>query len=82
MDHVETNPNIFQAYKTYVPVQWDFSDLREKCEYYLKNDSERQKIVEEAYRVMDEFYKTDGFVKSMSAIVKRLGDGAYSPNGE
>lgn len=82
MDHVETTPNIFQKYKTYVPVQWDFSDLREKCEYYLKNDKERQTIVENAYKVMDEFYNGDGFVKSISAIVKRLGDGVYRPDGE
>ena len=35
MSHIETLPNIFKAHETYVPVSWDYSDLEEKCLYYL-----------------------------------------------
>jgi hypothetical protein len=70
MSHVETNPDIFKPYKTYVPVKWDFSDLEEKCIYYLTHECERNRIVVEASRVLNEFYKNDGFLKS---ITKMLG---------
>jgi hypothetical protein len=72
MSHVETNPDIFQPYQTYVPVEWDFSDLEEKCRYYLRNECERKRIVTEAYRVLDEFYRNGGFLKSISQMVTRL----------
>jgi Glycosyl transferases group 1 len=72
MDHVETNPDIFQAYKTYIPVEWDFSDLREKCEYYLNNENESAKIASEAYKVLDEFYKSAGFIRTASSFVDLL----------
>lgn len=65
MSHVETNPDIFKPYQTYVPVQWDFSDLEEKCSYYLEHDVERQHIAERAFNVLDEFYKTDGGMKAL-----------------
>lgn len=72
MDHLETYPDIFKPHETYVPVEWDFSDLREKCEYYLKNDTERERIVETAYRVLDEFYKTEAFVSATATLVKKV----------
>lgn len=30
MCHVETDPDIYRPYETYIPVQWDFSDLEER----------------------------------------------------
>ena len=72
MSHVKTNPDIFQPYKTYVPVKWDFSDLEEKCIYYLAHESERERIVAEAFKVLDEFYKNSGFIKSVSNMLSQL----------
>ena len=63
MSHVETNPDIFKPFKTYVPVEWDFSDLEDKCIYYLTHEGERQRIVTDALKNLDEFYKNDGFIK-------------------
>jgi hypothetical protein len=63
MRHVETNPDIFKPFKTYVPVEWDFSDLEDKCIYYLTHEGERQRIVTDALKNPDEFYKNDGFIK-------------------
>jgi hypothetical protein len=71
MGHVETDPDIFQPYKTYVPVKWDFSDLKEKCEYYLQNDEERQRIVSAAYDTLVGFYERDGFVNSVNKLMNR-----------
>jgi hypothetical protein len=69
MSHVETNPDIFMAHETYVPVKWDFSDLEEKCAYYLANDDERKRIVAAAFNVLDDFYKNGGFVKLLNGLL-------------
>jgi spore maturation protein CgeB len=69
MSHVETNPDIFMAGQTYVPVKWDFSDLEEKCAYYLAHDDERERIAAGAFNVLDDFYKNGGFIKSLTALL-------------
>jgi hypothetical protein len=72
MSHVETNPDIFRPYETYVPVKWDYSDLEEKCTYYLANESERERLVAQAFKVLGEFYKKDGFIKAVTNIIESL----------
>jgi hypothetical protein len=49
MSHIETWPDVFVAGETYVPIRWDAEDLVETCEYYLAHDTERNRIVENAY---------------------------------
>ena len=51
MSHLETWPDVFIPYETYVPFDWDANDLVEKGEYYLKNDKERDRIVRNAFDV-------------------------------
>jgi len=68
MSHLETNPDIFRPHETYVPVLWDFSDLGEKCAYYLAHEEKRQRIAAKALSVLEEFYKNDGFIKAVSRI--------------
>ena len=62
--HVETSPDLFKPYQTYVPVRWDFSDLEKKCSYYLEHDVERQRIVNQAVEVLHSFYKGDDIMKA------------------
>jgi len=69
MGHVETRPNIFRANDTYVPVQWDFADLEEKCSYYLEHEQERRRIVDQAFQVLDEFYKNGGMVEAVCGLL-------------
>ena len=71
MGHVETNPDIFKPYQTYVPVQWDFSDLEEKCTHYLEHEDERRCIVNQAFAILDEFYRNDGIITTISNLVHR-----------
>ncbi len=68
VDHIETTPDIFKPYQTYVPVQWDYSDLEEKCSYYLAHDNERERIVKAAFDVLDSFYKDDEIIKIFAKI--------------
>jgi hypothetical protein len=44
MSHVHTNPDIFKANETYVPVKWDFSDLSDKVDYYTLRPNEAKRI--------------------------------------
>ena len=56
MGHVRTEPNIFVAGETYVPVRWDFSDLPEVCARYLADDAARKAITARAYQVLADYY--------------------------
>jgi hypothetical protein len=49
MSHLQTWPDIYLPYETYVPVNWDGTDLVEKTETFLANDRERRRIAENAY---------------------------------
>ncbi|WP_347989157.1 glycosyltransferase [Methylomonas sp. AM2-LC] len=69
MSHIKTNPDIFQAGITYIPIRWDFSDLEDKCAYYLDHENERKQIVSNARAVLTEFYNNEGIIKIIADIV-------------
>ncbi|MDX2230677.1 MAG: glycosyltransferase [Leptolyngbyaceae cyanobacterium bins.349] len=69
MDHIDTAPNIYYPHETYVPLKWDFSDLEEKCDYYLQNPDEAARIVTNARRVLQTYFKQGGFVKTIAELV-------------
>ena len=48
MSHLETWPDIFAPGETYVPFDWDATDLIEKAERYLDDDTERRRIASAA----------------------------------
>jgi Glycosyl transferases group 1 len=70
MDHIQTNPDIFKPYETYVPVRWDYSDLEEKCSYYLANDIERERIAKAAFDVVDQFYRNHEVVRILAEVFR------------
>ena len=39
--HLVTDPDVFIPGETYIPIAWDFSDLAEKVEYYLRNEERK-----------------------------------------
>lgn len=49
MSHIETWPDIFQPYETYVPFSWDAEDLIEKVDMYLDDERLRKKICNQAW---------------------------------
>ena len=71
MSHIQTAPDIFVPYETYVPVAWDFSDLAEKLEYYLANDAVRQRIVNQAYETLHSYANSDAFLEQFKIIFNR-----------
>ena len=71
MDHMETWPNIFIPNKTYVPF-WDFSNLEEIFETYIKNHRLRNTIIscsQEAYR---ESISESGMNKFCNWFIKQI----------
>jgi hypothetical protein len=49
MSHLETWPDVFVPFETYVPFGWDAEDLLEKTNYYLAHEQERKRIAANAY---------------------------------
>lgn len=73
MQHIQTEPNIFLPYETYIPVQWDFSDLEEKCLYYLAHPNERDRIVNRAYQLLEAYYQNKKFLSTFMNMLQLLG---------
>jgi len=73
MSHVETHPHIFQPFKTYVPIEWDFSDLKDKVHYYLNNKKEREDIVSNAYALLRRSASGNDFLAYIAAVLKTAG---------
>lgn len=73
MGHLQTVPDIYQPYVTYVPVRWDFSDLAETCAYYLQNDDERRRLTAAATAAYARFFQEQRCVEMIGDILARLG---------
>jgi hypothetical protein len=56
MDHIETWPDIYRPAESYVPVDWEASDLVQKTEEILGDDSRRKAIAERALEIFREAY--------------------------
>lgn len=49
MSHLETWPDIFKPYETYVPFSWEADDLVAQGERYLADEAERRRITVNAW---------------------------------
>ena len=43
----------------YIPIQYDLSDLKEKIEWVINNDSEAEKIAQNALQLSREVFSSD-----------------------
>ena len=73
MGHLRTVPDVFRPYETYVPCKWDFSDLEAVCLQWQADAQGRQRIVDQAYRLFDDFLANNRFVERVTAMLARLG---------
>ena len=64
MSHMETWPNLFIPEKTYVPLNWSFSDLAEKMDKVLSDETYRIEISDAG----QEAYKTSISAEGMNAF--------------
>lgn len=72
MSHVETQPNLFIPYETYIPVAWDYSNLAKECERYLNDPVACDRIASNARSKLVEYYEQKQFLASLNQILSRM----------
>lgn len=72
MGHAESRPDIFQPFKTYIPVAWDFSDLEQKLLHCLENPEECVEIVANARRVLAEALEPGWFAGAFGELLQAV----------
>ncbi|OYT15997.1 MAG: hypothetical protein B7C24_10140 [Bacteroidetes bacterium 4572_77] len=72
MSGIETWPNIYQAYKTYIPVKWDWSDLEETVHKVVINYKRYQPIAQNAFEVIKSVWNNKVFATKFDEIFKRV----------
>lgn len=68
MSHLETSPNIYESGVTYLPVNWDFSNLQEVVHMALGSPDLCRSIAQEAHRRISDYLRTAQFVRDMSFL--------------
>jgi hypothetical protein len=73
LEHIRTEPSVCFPGETYVPLQWDMSDMLEQCRYYLEHEAERRRIADKAREVYVSYYRERRLVDHIGGILKKLG---------
>lgn len=73
MSHLKLKGDPFRPFETYVPVAWDLSDIEEKIDYYLRNETERLSIVESAFMSLRERQSSQKFLDESRDLWTKLG---------
>ncbi len=68
MSHVETAPDIFRPWETYVPVKWDLSDFEETVRKLVADEELRQKIARQAFDTLHDWVTSDQFARAMAPM--------------
>ncbi|RZI55142.1 MAG: glycosyltransferase family 1 protein [Pseudomonas sp.] len=68
MSHVETDPDIFVAWKTYAPVAWDLSDLRDVLDRLLSDTVLRETLASNAFKAVQRWLNSDAFAHRVRSI--------------
>lgn len=73
MSHLETIPNLYVPYETYIPCKHDFSDLNEKIDYVLSDFKNLQNFyVENMRKKYIEIYDLNKFVLYFYDLFKNI----------
>jgi hypothetical protein len=68
MSHIETNPNIFVPWETYVPLKWDLSDFDDCVRRVVTDAPLRNRISRQAFHVLHRWLASDSFARAMAPI--------------
>lgn len=68
MSHIETAPDIFVPWETYVPLKWDLSDFEETVRRLIDDAPLRDKITRQAFEVLRNWLKSDQFARVMAPL--------------
>ena len=82
MTHVETWPDLYQKYETYVPIEWDGSDVVEQVAKVLDTPAERLQLAQAAWERLRAAYRgLPERVRSMRDTMLS-GRAGYEPKGD
>lgn len=70
MSHIRTEPDIFVAGETYIPVRWDLSDLQEQIDRLLADAELRTRLVRVCRSRVHDYVVGGGFVSAMGSIFR------------
>jgi len=68
MSHIETFPDIFRPWETYVPLRWDLTDFGETLRRLLNDTALRKSITVNAHSVLNDYLTSDGFVTQIKPV--------------
>jgi len=72
MAHVDVSPNIFIEGETYVPLEWDSTDLADKVAYWLTATEKAETIAVAARKKLHEYFEKGGFVADVKRTLADL----------
>ncbi|MBU1235412.1 MAG: glycosyltransferase family 1 protein [Gammaproteobacteria bacterium] len=68
MGHVETAPDIFVPWETYVPIRWDLDDFEETVRRLCADERLRTRIARQSFAVLHDWLKSDNFARTMAPL--------------
>lgn len=68
MGHVATDPDIFEAGVTYVPVRWDLADFADKVSWLVADAPARERIARAAFERVADYARSERFVEQMAPV--------------
>ncbi len=71
MDHLRTEPDIYQPMVTYVPLTWDLSNLEEQLDWIRGHPAEAYDIVCAAQRVLSSYLARAAFTDRLVPVLQQ-----------
>lgn len=68
MAHVQTDPDIFVPWETYVPLRWDLSDFQDSVRRLAGDAALRERIADQAFGVLHDWLRSDKFARAMAPL--------------
>lgn len=68
MGHLETDPDIFVPWQTYVPVSWDLADFADTLRRLIADEALRTRIARQAFEVLHDWLRSDAFARRMAPL--------------
>lgn len=71
MEHIESDPDIYVADETYVPVRWDFADLGDQVHALLSDPARRDRLTRNAYAVVHDHLHGEHLERWLDRLIER-----------
>ena len=75
MSYIETWPDVYQPWKTYIPCKYDWSDLEEIVVEVIQNYKKYQDIAVNAFNLVKSVWDNNVFADQFDAIMRKVTEG-------